>query len=204
MSQLLLPDDSFRQAELVCARRLVERGWTTALIDRFLGEPTARVDNPHHRNARPMRLWRLQDALVAEQHPDFGPAQAHAARRRSAARALALRTVDRVKDVAWALPVHAPVIDAGSLQAKARNRLVQAHSQRPLLDLRDYEDNAALAILLEQAEPQFWPLDSLFGHPGVRQARSIVRRRLLAAIAAAYPTLADLCRQRMVGVDGAP
>lgn len=71
--------------ECVGAVGLKERGWTAAMIRDLLGKPDTMRDNPHHKSAAPMRLWRLQHVEAVEATPEFAQRRTRAARQRASA-----------------------------------------------------------------------------------------------------------------------
>jgi len=50
---------------------LLKRGWTTGLIDQLLGPPDWTTENPHGAAFAPMRCWREDRVLLAEDTPEF-------------------------------------------------------------------------------------------------------------------------------------
>jgi hypothetical protein len=59
------------EREYVTPSGMTTHGWTPAAIARFLGEPDDLADNPHYRRAAPMRLYKTERVLAAEQTPEF-------------------------------------------------------------------------------------------------------------------------------------
>ena len=55
----------------VSVPRLKDRGWTTALIRDFLGEPDWLVKKPHYSTAAPIRLYALERVEKAENNPHW-------------------------------------------------------------------------------------------------------------------------------------
>jgi hypothetical protein len=45
------------ESVLFTMRQLKQRGWTAALIKKFLDPPDATRPNPHYKSAAPMRLY---------------------------------------------------------------------------------------------------------------------------------------------------
>ena len=82
------------------------------------------------------------------------------------------------------------VTAARALQAKE----VSCASQ-PVLRL-------ALEILLDTMKSLDWQLDDFVGQSGVREARKILRRRMLALIIDRYPALSDAAFERAQKEDG--
>jgi hypothetical protein len=46
--------------EYLVKSKLLERGWTNSLINKFLPEPDEIKKNPHYRKAAPMKLYLLE------------------------------------------------------------------------------------------------------------------------------------------------
>lgn len=69
--------------------RLKERGWSAAMVTRFLGEADALKANPFYRQAAPMRLYDRARVVAAEGSEEFKQARIRAAVRSQQATARA-------------------------------------------------------------------------------------------------------------------
>ncbi|GIV96718.1 MAG: hypothetical protein KatS3mg057_1375 [Herpetosiphonaceae bacterium] len=78
-----MPDHAFpeesAQSVLLTLAHLKKRGWTPALITRFLPEPDSIKQNPYYRRGAPMRLYQQARVEAIEATPEFREAQQRAA-----------------------------------------------------------------------------------------------------------------------------
>lgn len=182
---------------------LVRRGWTETLVREALGQPCALVPNPHHRLGRPMRLYDEDRVLEAEARPEVSRriARTLAARRARDARREAFEA--RLAELAEKIPVEVPFIGRERLEEEARAVLNPFPGQGGLFGDEGLEA-ACVEVLYRACERLLWALDDLYGRPGVRAARRILRRRIFQAIALKYPELAYECERRMTSDLGVP
>lgn len=198
-----LPGDDLAGGGYLSVADLLRRGWSRTLIRRTLGAPCGRARNPHAPTSAPVQLYALERIRTAERAPDFPRMAAGVA----LARARGLRAVAPKMEAlhAWAAAVDLPdlklsgaapqVFDSGADPAGQLTLTFASSSPAP---------DALLRALVECCEPLLWEIDKLFGAPGVRRARSVLRKRLLAHIAATYPNLREACERRFVHERGAP
>ena len=73
-----------QKEEMVAQTTIIGMGWTKTMITKFLPEPILK-DNPHYKNAAPMKLWRKNDVMEIMQTPEFIEAMEKAAKRKEAA-----------------------------------------------------------------------------------------------------------------------
>jgi hypothetical protein len=180
--------------------QLLERGWTRTMVRDLLGEEDQRRRNPFYRKAAPMRLWSLERVIAAESESAFAELQAAYARRRDAARAAARERARELR--AWAQTVRIRVdrMPAGVAIARA----IESYNDSNYLSGEEagpWSDDAFLAritvnYLRHESTPYDRDMDKRRGQPGVREARSILRKRVLAAIGAAYPAFALECERQ--------
>lgn len=76
---------------------LLEKGWTKALIEKFLPKPSLKK-NPMYACASPMKLWNISDVETAEKTEAFCAALEKAKVRRSAAKKVAKAKADKLDD----------------------------------------------------------------------------------------------------------
>lgn len=55
----------------ICRKAIIKRGWTEALIDKFLPTCDKLEENPHHKNAAPMQLFLQDRVIMKEKNSDF-------------------------------------------------------------------------------------------------------------------------------------
>lgn len=73
-----------QKEEMITQSTIIGMGWTKTMITKFLPEPTLK-DNPHYKNAAPMKLWRKNDVIEIMETPEFIEAMEKAAKRKEAA-----------------------------------------------------------------------------------------------------------------------
>lgn len=196
---------------LVGTLALKGRGWTEAGIKRFLGEPDKRVQNPRYKSSPPARLYALARVEACEATDEWQAWRAKAEVRstigRKAAQARKAALLAEVKQRPILVPVY-PMDVLARMAVTHRNQIQAEYADRRG-DWGDYDP-----ATVESASPdalQRWcvnalrhactnydaDLDGLYGQVGKQEAAQMVRRTVLDAIAAAYPTLAQECeRQR--------
>ena len=69
-------------AKHITQSQVLSRGWTTALIKTFLGEPDNTAPNPYHAHASPMQLYTQSRVESAERTEAFQLAIAKVVERR--------------------------------------------------------------------------------------------------------------------------
>lgn len=185
---------------------LKKRGWTEAMVRDLLGEPDSRVPNPRYRSAAPMRLWALDRVTVAESGEEFA-ARLKAGKARSAASvAAADKRRKQLLDRVSAMTVRVPQLGEEELASKAikhRNREREFREDFWWVNPDDpssVEDKTLerwkvnyLRHALTNYERQ---LTAVAGKVGVRDAKSLIRRKVYDAISERYPSLAAECNKQ--------
>jgi hypothetical protein len=85
--------------------QLKERGWTEALVKKFLDPPDATRPNPHSKSAAPMRLYTASRVEAAESCEEWRRAAERLRVRSEAGKALAARKVAELVREAEQLPI---------------------------------------------------------------------------------------------------
>ncbi|MGW5768254.1 hypothetical protein ACWEVY_03760 [Streptomyces longwoodensis] len=163
------------------------RGWTVGMVRRLLGEPDLVLDHPSFRAVR-TRLYRVERVEVVERSEEFRTLAATAARRSAVARAAALRRSREVLARIAAVPIDVPRLDPRRLATLAG---VDGSEER----------GAAARLQVDHLWHHLWRYDALLsgsrGRVGRQAAEFLLARRILAAIAEAYPHLAQECARRL-------
>lgn len=182
----------------VTASELKARGWTETMIRRLLGTPCATARNPYCPTGRPMRLYQLEKVSAVEARPEFRDAMEKSNEASARASAAHRAKTKALVEKAWRIPIALPEVSDTVLKANARERIeCQADRQRMLpFGLDTLVAGYAVQVLLDACEPSLWVLDAMFATPGVRAARLIVRKRILAMVAAKHPWLKQDCIRR--------
>lgn len=181
---------------------VLNRGWTEKMIQRFLGSPDRTKTNPHYRSAARMQLFDESRVVAAERTSDFVELE----QKREVRRAGALKAVqtkrEKVERYVESVDIKVPVLDEDTLIREACNnynnfrpdRYAGEHSDARFLKritvnylrhrLTEYEDH----------------LEQTYGRVGASEAYLKIKRLVLDAIAAVYPSLADECRHQKQGL----
>ncbi|GIH68928.1 hypothetical protein [Sphaerimonospora thailandensis] len=180
------------------------------MIRVLLGPPDRLAPNPVFRSASPMRLYEVDRVVLAENSEAFAVLRGEAERRSRSALAAVERRRGETLEHVNRMRITVPVLDWNELARKAvahRNR-IDAERARYRLD-----HIPASARVEEVDEPtlQRWvvnylrhaltgyddELEGLFGKVGRAEGERLLRGRIYAAIARAYPKLADECRRQL-------
>jgi hypothetical protein len=194
-----------RTDDCVSTGVLSERGWAPAAIRRFLGEPDRTAPNPVYRSAASMRLFSMARVVAAENTEQW--------REKAVGRSARSKAVAETKRAALlaqvaALNVRVPAIDPEALAELAvthRNRV-----NREWAEGRGYDADPATVDGVDQGTLRRWmvnyprhartiydaALSDLYARVGRDAATEAIRDRVYAAIADAYPALADEARRQ--------
>ncbi|MEU0411664.1 hypothetical protein ABZ307_28120 [Streptomyces griseorubiginosus] len=184
------PDPRAHRTHLSAAG-LRARGWTAGMIRRLLGEPDLRRANPYFRTAPPTRLYSVERVEAVERSEEFRAVSAVAVRRSGAVREAVLRRRREVLARIAAEPIEVPVLapeELAALAVELRER--QGGSRQLPLALWK------VACLRHRLARYADILDGLSGRTGRVAAEQLLRRRIHASIAQAYPDLAEECADR--------
>ncbi|MGW3287873.1 hypothetical protein ACWDR3_24910 [Streptomyces sp. NPDC001002] len=189
---------------------LLARGWTRGMIRRLLGQPDLLRDNPHFRAAPQIRLYGVERVEAAEQGEEFKSLAAAAVRRSVAAKAAAQRRRREVLARIAAEPIEVP-----RLAPRRLEQLAVEHRRRHDEEKRPYErvvrDTTTDRRIPGHLTPDGWKvdylrhrltryeelLDGVHGSSGRSVAEELLRRRIYAAIAEAYPNLGQECERQL-------
>jgi len=187
---------------------LKARGWTDALVTRFLGEPDELVPNPHYKSAAPMRLYYLDRVVIAETTDDFKAAQVKAKARSDTGKAVAdAKRVETMRQID-AFEFKVPLLEKEALIDRACH-----HYNRLWRDRGEYDKAASPAsdpTFLERITVNYLrhacskyerQLERQFGKIGADDARLAVKKKVLATIAEQYPDLATECHRQAERAD---
>lgn len=98
-----------------------------------------------------------------------------------------------------------PAIAPEELRALAEEPLARATPEQRLfpISIEELVADHAVQILLETCRPSLYALNAAFVASGVRSARAVIRKRILAAISAMHLSLARECARRIRVESGA-
>lgn len=188
------------------------RGWSDTTIREHLGEADVTKQNPHYRNAPPMRLYLLHRVEQSEACPEWVEGCRRTERRRaSAVKAAATKRANLLAQLG-VLEVYDPGLSIDSLteRACAHYNERRQRSYPCLGNPRDCDYNGATS----QSKPEFLAritvnylrhcltpyeveLARIAGRVGVAAAYAEINRRVYAAIAGTCPELAEECQRQL-------
>ena len=196
------------ESVLFTMRQLKQRGWTAALIKKFLDPPDATRPNPHYKSAAPMRLYAATRVEAVESCEDWRLAADRSRARSEAGKAVATRKADELIERAEQLPITVTRLPLDQLQKRAITSYNAFHEKVLWEGGNDYEKADV------QSDPAFLSritvnyirhsltaynkyLQEVAGRIGVSQAIGTIRRRVYAAICATYPEYAEECQRQI-------
>ncbi|MEV6030200.1 hypothetical protein AB0L65_03570 [Nonomuraea sp. NPDC052116] len=197
-------------SEYFTLAELRERGWSAAMVRKMLDPPDLTRPNPVFRSASPMKLYEGERVKAAEQSESFAVLRARAARRSEAAKAAAERRRGETLVGVELLRIVIPALEWDALTRRA----VAHRNRRDAERARDRFDHIPTPARLETVDgPTLgrWvvnylrhsltsydaELEELFGKVGRAAGTSLLQRRIYAAIAEAYPVLAEECQRQL-------
>jgi hypothetical protein len=183
--------------------QLVENGWTDSLIRRFLPEPDRTKPNPRYKSAAPMLLYAEDRVARVEATDAFKAEEEKVARRRRTSELVVASKRARTAEHVEGLTYKVPVIERGELISRACKHFNGR--------ARNWDDPATAdsdPFFLERITVNYLRhrltnyddhLDEVAGKVGCDDARSAIKRKVLAAIREGYPWLARECERQRGG-----
>jgi len=200
----------------ISAAGLLTRGWTRGMVRRLLGEPDLLRTNSHFPAAPQIRLYRVERVEAAEQSEEFKTVAAAAVRRSVAAKVAAQRRRREVLARITAEPIEvlrlAPRrLEQLAVEYRRRRDEEKRAYERPSHVAGEATDTSADHRAPNRPVPDHWKvdylrhrltrydelLDGVRGSTGRSAAEELLRRRIYAAIAEAYPDLERECERQL-------
>lgn len=181
--------------------KLKERGWTAALVKRFLGDPDGFKANPYYRNAAPQKLYLSSRVQAIEQTELFRDHRTKSAIRREGALARAEVAREELQGRALAqVKVRAITWEKLRLSALAhvrRRNDERGHYGEP--DPSMAPEEVVHRWMVNYARHELSNYDRVrikfFGKVGVHAAAEAVRDVVLDKIAETWPALKQACER---------
>ncbi len=202
-------EDTQEKPEMLGTHALRERGWTPALIARFLGDADATRPNPFYASSPPMRLYSLARVEDVEADPAFMAAQVGACRRVEAGKAAAIKKAAKLVEEARTTRIRVKRLDDGEVLMAAIDAYNERQSERSWErgyggweEARpDSEPDFLARITVNYIRHNLTTYDThlerVAGRTGVHQAVDVIRERLYDAITEAYPHHGAECRRQL-------
>lgn len=184
------------------AKDLKARGWSESLIKRFLGKPDETSVNPHCISGPPIRLYDLQRVEAVEKGPEFQAAVGRVAKHQETAQRAVETKRKRIMQKISEVQIAVPTISRNELTRKACQHYNGRNIDRPdSLRASPRADPEFLARIcvnyLRHALTRYDELcDEIKGRVGKSEARTLLKERILDAIAETYPWLEDECEDQ--------
>ena len=179
-------------------------GWTLAALKKFAPEPDKRVPNPWYKSSPPCELyfrWRIEKI---EETAEFRAWRKTATKRKKAAKQAA--ETKREMMLSWARDLKIDFARRDLAQVRKEARIDHAwrayEHNRDEIDYKHQEflDRIAVNYLRHQESRYHALLDSTWGKVAASEAYPIIKRKVLRAIATAYPELAEECARQESGI----
>ena len=185
----------------VTLSKLKERGWTTALVKRFLGEPDELRANPHFRSGPKMKLYNRQRVDEVEASEEYRDAQ-ESRRGRQAAVQKSLDTKRRqIEEYVARVKIEVPELSEDELIRRACDNY-NYHSSgnnenwaSPTSD-REFLDRICVNYLRHCLTKYETHLAEIAGKVGVRNAYLEIKTKVLEAIGETYDWLWVECSRQ--------
>jgi len=195
------------EPELLTASKLKERGWTDALIRKFASMPDEYAANYAYPGGAPVRLYSVQRIAAIEQTAEFLPAKEKATKRQAAA--IVAKSTKRETALKWIASLDGPKLPPATrddLIRLAVDWCNKTHAWRGDCErwwtgneTADYLAPIAVDYVLHQLHDYETKLQRAIGKLPQPEDLALIRGKLLAAIARAFPWLAPECERRKSG-----
>ncbi|MGW1951774.1 hypothetical protein ACWCPI_03280 [Streptomyces sp. NPDC001920] len=193
------------------AANLRARGWTVAMVRQLLHGPDLLRASPVSRSAPPTRLYRIERVEAAERSEEFRALSAVAARRSPGARAasqrrrreVSARVAAEALDVPRLAPARLTVLAVAHHERRAAERTAQSGEPTGRTGAAGILDRWKVDYLRHRLSRYDDILADLRDSAGRAAAEEVLRRRVYAAIAEAYPELARECERQLRDSTGA-
>lgn len=191
--------------EFVIKSKLVERGWTDALVTKFLPEPDQTKSNPRYRSAAPMKLYLKERVEKIEATEQFKEAKEKSGSRRlSAQKAVESKMAKTMEYVDKAVKVKVPRMSQEQLVARACRHYNDWNIGRDNwsgnLATKDSDvlflHRICVNFLRHEMTEYDDHLDEVRGKVGTGDAYLAIRKKVFDVIAEVYPWLASECKRQ--------
>lgn len=180
--------------------KIKERGWSEAMVRKFLGDPDGQKKNPFYQKAAPMKVYLKERVIAAEQTPDFIAAQQKLVGKKIAADKAVQTKKERAISFATSIKITIPVMPWEDVLKNAINSYNNFHSD--LYFHRGYDFTPADT----NSDPDFLArictnyirhectnyehqIHKMFGKVGVQEAHDIIQKRINEKILETYPQI---------------
>ena len=182
------------------ASGLKYRGWTDALIKRFLSEHDKECPNPYYRHAAPMRLYSAERVERIEESQAFKEAVEKSSKRKESAKKAAVKAVETKKqkalEYAMTVEITIPRMNIKKLYRRACEHYNEIHYEHgkwayPKYCNTEFLSRISVNFLRHECSEYEEHLEELYGVTGKEVAYETIKRRVNEAIYNMYPELAN-------------
>jgi len=183
--------------ELVCKSELIElRGWTKALIEKFLGVPDETKVNHRYRKSAPIQLFSLDRVKTMESNSLFVEALDKSEKRRKSVRGTAR---DKLKEKTSLLKINLKVLDEQVLLDRALKNFNDFKMEREDYRFADktsgktFLDRICVNFIRHNLTSYDQDIEDLFGQQEKDYGLLLLRNKIIKEISKAYPYLREEC-----------
>lgn len=188
--------------QFIIKSKLLERGWTSATIYKFMSEPDQTKRNPHYKNAAPMKLYLLDRVEQIEATDQFKIEKEKSIERKQAAKkAVFTKTANTMAYVEQEVDVKVPHLSKENLISAACESYNDWHHETDGDVITKDSDLLVLHRIMvnylrhEMTEYDYH-LGEVYGKVGIGVAYLAIRKKVLDAIAKEYPWLSKECNRQ--------
>jgi hypothetical protein len=198
--------------EMLITSDLKKRGWTDALIRKFLQPPDQTTKNPRYSSKAPMKLYLLTRVVRVERTRAFKQELAKVPERRKRAEKSTATKRAKIQAFIDSLAIHLPSLSAEQLKRAAIDHynlrgsglsVTRAESWRPASDHSDaaFLNRICVNFLRHVCTPYEAHLGAIAGATGVHEGYPRIKKKVLEAIALSFPWLEAECRLQALAAD---
>ena len=187
--------------EYITKPHLKNRGWTDAMVKKFLGAPDITKPNPHYKSAAPMGLWDAKRVSKAERTAEWKAEKEKSVVRKASAQKAVKTKTDKAKEFAQTVEICVPVMEYDKAVKNACWSYNDFHEYlfmerghdytpaNPTDSDPDFLHRITMNYLRHECTSYEDELYKLFGKTGVNEAHDILQRRINDEICKVYPQL---------------
>lgn len=188
--------------EYITKPHLKNRGWTDAMVKKFLGAPDMTKPNPHYKSAAPMGLWLAKRVNQAERTAAWKAEKEKSVGRKASAQKAVKTKTQKAIEFAQTVAIMVPTMDYEKLLDKACKSYNSWHQYdrngyfkfdfnpaSPLESDKDFLHRITTNYLRHECTSYENELYKLYGKTGVSEAHDILQQRINDEICRIYPQL---------------
>lgn len=186
--------------EYITKPHLKNRGWTDAMVKKFLGAPDATKPNPHYKSAAPMGLWLAKRVNQAERTAAWKAEKEKSVGRKASAQKAVKTKTQKAIEFAQTVAITVPTMDYDKAVKKACWSYNDFHEYLFMERGHDYTPagvdsdpdflrRITMNYLRHECTSYEKELYKLYGKTGISEAHDILQQRINDEICRIYPQL---------------